>query len=84
MKKITYSVELIDENGNGEIIEENIEYLDKAVDTALSFARYENNLSKSDKKKSCVVVSEIDDGIWNSIDTIAFEQKGGYIDVIYR
>ena len=73
MKKITYSVELIDENGNGEIIEENIEYLDKAVDTALSFARYENNLSKSDKKKSCVVVSEIDDGIWNSIDTIAFE-----------
>ena len=73
MKKITYVVELVDKNRNAEIIEENIEYLDCAVDIALNFARYENNLSEHDKRKSCIEVSEIDDGNWSSIRTIEFE-----------
>lgn len=70
---MTYQIELVDKNGNAEIIEENITSLEKAKEKTLNFVKYENNLSEHDKKMSCVLVYEIEGNFCGSVSSFKFE-----------
>ena len=75
IEEMLYQIELVDDNGNAEIIEENIKSLDEAEEKALNFINYESNLSEYDKKKSYVLVSLICESECDSLLEVHYFNK---------